>query len=179
MATGFEAASTNRIVELFGGSKATLFRYYPTKQLLLEGVVLRIADRWTSAVDLRSLPAAQPEQWLNGCATRMLAWILGPEPLFVGRLAIAEGHKFPKLGKDFEQRAIRPLQAALAARLGEWHRAGLIRSVAPARDAERYLDLTFSGEVSRALYGRPRRSARSLARHRHECVALFLRGLRA
>ena len=179
MAAGFEAASTNRIVELFGGSKATLFRYYPTKELLLEGVLLRIADRWTSAVDLRSLPAAQPEQWLTGCATRMLAWILGPEPLFVGRLAIAEGHKFPQLGRDFERRAIRPLQAALAARLGEWHRDGLIRSVSPERDAERFLDLMFSGEVSRALYGRPRRSARSLARHQQECIALFLRALRA
>ena len=178
MAVGFEAASTNRIVGRFGGSKATLFRYYPTKERLLEGVLLRIADRWARVVDLRSLPAANPEEWLAGCATRMLNWILGPEPLFVGRLAIAEGYKFPQLGRDFERRAIRPLQSALAAQLGEWDRAGVLRSVSPRRDAERFLDLTFSGEVSRALYGRPRRSARALARHRQECIALFLRGLR-
>ncbi len=178
MAAGYEAASTNRIVVAFGGSKATLFRYYPTKERLLEGVLLRIADRWLSAVDLRSLPAGQPEQWLTRCAIRMLGWILGPEPLFVGRLAIAEGHKFPALGKVFEERAIRPLRVSLTARLGEWHREGLLVSVSPDHDAEHFLDLAFAGEVSRALYGGPNRSARALTRHVHECVRIFLRGMR-
>jgi TetR/AcrR family transcriptional regulator, mexJK operon transcriptional repressor len=178
MAAGFEAASTNRIVAAFGGSKATVFRYYPTKERLLEGVLLRIADRWLSAVDLRALPVGQPEQWLTGCASQMLGWILGPEPLFVGRLAIAEGHKFPELGKVFEERAIGPLRVSLAARLGAWHREGLLISVSPEHDAEHFLDLTFAGEVSRALYGRPARSSRALTRHVHDCVRIFLRGLR-
>lgn len=177
MVAGFEAASTNRIVAAFGGSKATLFRYYASKEQLLEGVLLRIADRWVSAIDVRSLPADDPEAWLRGCADRMLAWILGPEPLFVGRLAVAEGHQFPALGRVFEERAIRPLHVALAARLREWHRRGLLRSGSPARDAEHFLDLAFAGEVSRALYGRPPRSPRALARHAQECVAIFLRGL--
>lgn len=178
MAVGFEAASTNRVVEAFGGSKATLFRYYPTKEQLLEGVLLRIADRWVSAVDTKGLPADSPEEWLTGCATRMLDWILGPEPLFVGKLAIAEGQKFPQLGKVFELRALQPLHRALATRLGEWHREGKLRSHSPERDAEHFLDLAVSGEVSRALYGRPPRTARALARHARECVAVFLRGLR-
>lgn len=178
MAAGFEAASTNRVVAAFGGSKATLFRYFPTKELLLEGVLLRIAERWMSAVDLRGLPAARPGEWLTGCATLMLASILGPEPLFVGRLAVAEGHKFPDLGAVFEQRAIRPTRHAVAQRLAEWHRAGLLCSESPERDAEHFFDLAFAGEVSRALYGRPPRGARALTRHVHDCVALFLRGLR-
>jgi AcrR family transcriptional regulator len=179
MAAGYEAASTNLIVAAFGGSKATLFRYYPTKERLLEGVLLRIADRWLSAVDLRGLPPGDPEQWLTGCAVRMLGWVLGPEPLFVGRLAIAEGHKFPELGKVFEDRAIRPMRTSLSSRLGEWHREGLLVSASPDLDAEHFLDLTFAGEVSRALYGRPARSARALTRHVRECVRIYLRGMRS
>lgn len=178
MAAGYEAASTNQIVARFGGSKATLFRYYPTKERLLEGVLLRIADRWARAVDLRDVAADDPEAWLAECGRRALAWILGPEPLFVGRLAIAEGHKFPRLGRVFGQRAIDPLQRELAARLAEWHRKGRLHSASPRRDAEHFLDLAVSGEVSRALYGRPPRTARARNRHLRECVGLFLRGLR-
>lgn len=178
MAVGYEAASTNQIVARFGGSKATLFRYYPTKERLLEGVLLRIADRWARAVDLRDVAADDPEAWLAECGRRALAWILGAEPMFVGRLAIAEGHKFPRLGAVFGQRAIEPLQRELAARLAGWHRKGRLHSISPRRDAEHFLDLAISGEVSRALYGRPLRTARARNRHLRECVALFLRGLR-
>jgi AcrR family transcriptional regulator len=31
MSCGYAEASTNRVLERFGGSKATLFRHYPTK----------------------------------------------------------------------------------------------------------------------------------------------------
>jgi AcrR family transcriptional regulator len=67
---GYEPASTNRIVQRFGGSKATLFRYFPSKQALLEAVVQRVAAQWRETVDVKSIPAL--EKIFRGTAGRPL-----------------------------------------------------------------------------------------------------------
>lgn len=176
-AAGYEAASTNSITAGFGGSKATLFRYYATKEQLLEAVLRRIASRWRNTIDLDALPDEDPRSWLEGCGKQTLRWILGPEPLFVGRLAIAEGHRFPALDHIFVELAVEPLQAALSARLAAWTHQRKLRSVSPASDAELFFDLVVSGEVSRALYGGRRRSAQASMRRLRRAVDLFLSGL--
>lgn len=174
MTHGYEAASTNRIVAGFGGSKATLFRHFPTKQALLAAVVQRIAEGWEEAVDWRSIPDAPPQPWLVAFATRMLAWLLGDGPLFVGRLGIAEGHKFPGLAHVFHASAGAPLQQALARRLADWTHAQTLACADPAADAQRFFDLTFAGPVSRALYASERLAGAGLAAQVTGAVDLFL-----
>ncbi|MEY4377875.1 MAG: hypothetical protein RJB26_2425 [Pseudomonadota bacterium] len=179
MAVGYEAASTNRITKAFGGSKATLFRHFPTKEALLEGVIRAIASRWSVAVAAEAIPDGPPAEWLAAYARRTLDWILGEEPLFIGRLAIAEGHKFPSLQHVFAETAGGPLATALSERLAKWHRRGDLACSSPEGDATRFLDLTVSGLVSRALYRQPPLSAAERAEHVSRSVALFLDGCRA
>jgi AcrR family transcriptional regulator len=176
MAAGYEAASTNQITATFGGSKATLFRYFPTKEQLLEAVIRRIALRWQGAVAAREIEATAPKPWLIVFATRVLGWILQDEPLFVGRLAIAEGHKFPRLSQVFQEAAGGPLQAVLAERLHSWTAKGELACDDPARDAMQFLDLVVTGAVSRALYRQKAMTARELAVHVESSVDLFLNG---
>lgn len=176
MAHGYEAASTNRITRRFGGSKATLFRYFPSKEALLEAVVRRIAGGWRARVDSRLIPSDSPQRWLTVFGTRTLEWLLGDELIFLGRLGIAEGHKFPRLERVFQETAGRPLQAVLARRLREWSRAGGLDCREPRKDAERFLDLVASGAVSRRLYGSPPLSGSRLGAHVRGAVALFLHG---
>ena len=178
MAAGYEAASTNRITAAFGGSKATLFRHFPTKEALLEAVIRSIATRWRTAVAAEAIPDTPPGEWLAAFASRTLDWILGEEPLFVGRLGIAEGHKFPALRQVFAETAGAPLSAVLSARLAEWHRRGVLVCPHPDADATRFLDLTVSGLVSRALYRQPPLSAAERTAHVAGAVALFLDGCR-
>lgn len=173
---GFEGASTNRIARRFGGSKATLFRYFPTKEALLEAVVRRIAAEWRNQVDGRTLAQDSPQGWLSEFARRTLTWILGEGPLFVGRLAIAEGHKFPELERVFQETAGDPLKELLAQRLRSWTRAGHLDCRDPRADAEHFLDLIVSGPVSRRLYGQPLVSESKLKVHIERGVALFLHG---
>src|SRR5689334_20651314 len=97
MAEGYAGASTNRIVERFGRSKPTLFRHYPTKRALFEGVVARIASRWAEQVDWREIPADVPEVWLRSFAARALRWILSDDNIFVSRMAVSSGHEFPEV----------------------------------------------------------------------------------
>ena len=82
MAAGFAGASTNRILERFGGSKPTMFRHFPTKQRMFEEVVRRIADRWHDAVQWESIASDDPQIWLTEFAALALRWILSEDNLF-------------------------------------------------------------------------------------------------
>lgn len=176
MAHGYEAASTNRITDGFGGSKATLFRHYASKEALLGAVVQRIAMQWERALDWRSIPQGAPLEWLEAVGVRTLGWILGDEPIFIGRLAIAEGHKFPALEQTFEETAARPIRTMIATRLRRWTRAGLLDCAQPLADAQHWIDLVVSGAVSRRLYGAPRPTDARLRAHVRRAVELFIEG---
>src|SRR5262245_18385995 len=123
---GYAGASTNRIVERFGRSKPTLFRYFPTKRALFEGVVARIAARWAEQVDWREIPTGVPELWLRTFATRALLWIMSDDNIFVSRMAISSGHEFPEIAATYRSLAVDPIQRVIADRLRAWTKAGLL-----------------------------------------------------
>lgn len=178
MAEGFAGASTNRILERFGGSKPTMFRHFETKRALFEAVVARIAERWRDAVEMSDVSDAEPREWLERFAVRALGWILAEESIFVGRMAIAEGHLFPEVGETYRRHAVTPLNDLLAAQLAAWSLRGLLVCEDPERDALAFFDLTLAGMVSRKLY----RVAgsfddASLADHARNCVRIFLHGV--
>jgi len=176
MAEGYEVASTNRIVTAFGGSKATLFRYFSTKQALLGAVIQRIASRWQDRVDWHAIEDDAPRVWLVAFFVQILEWILGDDALFVGRLGIAEGHKLPELRGVFHETAGVPLQTALADQLLKWSGQGQLAVADPPADAQHLFDLVVAGAVSRALYGADRLSGAALDAHVRSCVALYLDG---
>ncbi|MEP7312265.1 MAG: TetR/AcrR family transcriptional regulator [Pseudomonadota bacterium] len=179
MRVGPEAANTNRIAEAFGGSKATLFRYFPTKDELLKAVVRRIASNWHGIVKWEDIDEVNPTEWLVAFGERTLTWHLSEDALFVGRLAVLEAGKSPLIRNIFPENASRPLHKALAQQLRRWNTAGALTSKNPKRDAKLFFDLTFSGAISRALYGVPKLTSRALSLHVRDCVHLFVRGLRA
>lgn len=175
---GFEGASTNAICAGFGGSKATLFRYFPTKEQMLEAVVARIASDWREAISHREIAATDPAGWLTGFAVQTLTWILSERLLFVGRLGVGEGRRLPRLQPVFTELASEPLRDLVAQRLADWSREGHLQVDDPQGCAVHYLDLVVAGPVSRALYGVERLEGEALRRHAASAVALFLSGVR-
>jgi AcrR family transcriptional regulator len=179
MAEGYAGASTNRIVERFGRSKPTVFRHFPTKRALFEGVVARIAERWSEQVDWRGIPTDVPDQWLRSFATRALQWVMSDDTIFVSRMGVAAGHEFPEIVNTFRSLAVEPIQRVIADRLRAWAKAGLLRCTDPKQDAEAFLDITISGLVSRRLYGVPDLSESEVRRHMERRVTIFLKGMEA
>lgn len=177
MAQGFAGASTNRILEGFGGSKPTMFRHFPTKRALFEGVVARIADRWSQAIDWQTIPDDSPRGWLLAFLSRTAHWILGEDNIFVGRMAIAEGHAFPEVGEVYRARALEPLERVLADKLGLWSAAGALASPHPELDAAALLDLTLAGLVNRRLYRLGEAPGdQELTAYMEQRIDLFLQG---
>lgn len=174
MEHGYAGASTNRILDRFGGSKPTMFRHFPTKRAMFEAVVARIAGDWSTAVDLRTLPD-DPRGWLTGYGLATARWILSEANIFVGRMAVAEGHAFPEVAATYRALAVDPIEQTLAARLAAWTGQGLLACADPAGDATAFLDLALSGMVSRRLY-RVESGDAELAPRVRRAVDLFLHG---
>ncbi len=177
MRVGYERANTKVMAERFGISKATIFRYFRTKQALFQGVIRRIALRWHEHIDWGSLREGDPSSWLSTFGFRALRWILTEETLFVGRMAIAEGPTHEEVRHLWPKYATGPIVAALVAELRKWQKAGVLSQGDCRQRAVAFLDLTLSGRVSRALYGHAERSDdTSLRRHVDACVQIFLAG---
>lgn len=180
MAEGFAGASTNRIVERFGRSKPTLFRYFPTKRAMFKGVVARIAARWSEQIQWQAIADDVPRVWLREFAQQTLQWVLNEDNIFVSRMAVAEGHKFPEVGAAYRAIAVEPIVRTIAERLNGWTKAGLLECDDPFRDAQAFLDLAIGGLVSRRLYGvHPKLSEAAAKAHIEHNVEIFLRGIEA
>lgn len=178
MEFGFARASSNRILQRFGGSKSTMFRYFPSMQALFKGVVERIAGSGPSAIDTTGLDEDCPESWLNDFSFRAAEWLLSDDNIFVGRMAIAEGHLFPEVQAVYVGLALAPMHTAVARRLLEWDRAGRVFAIDPQADAEKFIDLCVSGLIARRLY-RSEESfdLQSLKQHVTRCVEIYLKGV--
>ncbi len=178
MRVGYERANTNRIVQRFGGSKATLFRYFPTKKVLFEGVLRRIAGTWPGQIRWAEIAAESPEKWLIEFGCSALAWVLLEETLFLARTAIAEGALFPDLSPLFPSLVSEPWLRIVSEKLKDWTAADLASSTNPDRDALSFFDLALSGAVSRALYGIERlKTPAAIRAHITRAVRLYLQGV--
>lgn len=124
MAEGFERANIDSVQKALGGSKATIFRHFPTKRVLFLAVIERIATQWHACVKTDDLSLNDPEAWLIGFCRRVLNWILSDEPMFVGRATISNLASFPEIRTTFRHFAIEPIQFQIAEALRTWMNDG-------------------------------------------------------
>ena len=176
---GFAGASTNRILIRFGGSKGTLFRHFPTKAALFEGVIRRVGSRMLAEIKWEQLNARTPATWLGAFGEMALAAFLHDNALFFGRMVVAQGHAFPMVRDTFVATALAPMHVALADRLRGWTQQGLLACSDPEADAVLYVDVLVNGWVTRALFGFcPKRSGAFYRRESARAASLFLDGRR-
>jgi AcrR family transcriptional regulator len=176
-AEGFTGASTNRIARHFGGSKATLFRYYSTKAELFVAVMRRISERRVAKIDWDALDRDNPIVGLTEFASSALESSVSSDSLFVGRMVVAHGQEFPALRSAFTAMAITPVLDGLADFLRDCNLKGVLHCTDCDADAIRFFDLAVGGWTARALLGGlPDQSKAFLNAQAAESAALFLEG---
>lgn len=97
---GFAKTSVNAIVREAGGSLATLYAEFGTKEALFESVLCQRARRFFP--DARPRPptnGGEPEADLRALATHMLRRMLSEDGLSVYRICVHEAPHFPGLRK--------------------------------------------------------------------------------
>ena len=154
LAQGYAATSMSEIAGRLGGSKGTLYNYFPSKEALFAAFMTDACADPANAVfanlppigaDLRAALIELGEGLLN---------FLSREPtLSIHRLVVAEAGRFPELGRVFYETGPRRGEERIAVYLGAAMGAGQLRP-GDARDAGRWFrDLILSDIYTRRLWG--------------------------
>jgi len=151
---GYEGASIEEIVRRVGGSKASLYSYFGSKENLFWEVLNQLSDRFMTELAVPTQADADIEGTLAAIARRFLTIFLDPQRCRLFRTMIAESARFPELSRAFFERGTRA-RRAVANYLQLQHQAGRIDCPDPEMAAMQFLELVKGPPHSRVLLSLP------------------------
>ena len=139
---GYAATSMSTIATQLGGSKGTLWAYFPQKEDLFAAVLDQVTGifRETLADALR--PGRDCRTTLLDFSERFLAKMTNPDSIRLHRLIVAEGGRFPEIGQMFYARGPQIVLDRLSAYIEERMAAGDLRADDPMQAAMNLIQLT-------------------------------------
>lgn len=127
MREGYEGASVDDIARAAGVSKATLYSYFPDKEVMYKAVfraeLLRERIDCSAVGDL-DLPMAQVLRFTGHLIASHLTSDFG---ICMLRMSIAEAARFPDLAKEYYEIGPKALLEALVGRFRQWQHDGMLR----------------------------------------------------
>jgi len=169
---GYAATSMSTIATQLGGSKGTLWAYFPQKEDLFAAVLDQVTGifRETLADALR--PGRDCRTTLLDFSERFLAKMTNPDSIRLHRLIVAEGGRFPEIGQMFYARGPQIVLDRLSTYIAERMAAGDLRADDPMQAAMNLIQLTQMQQFKRiwGVVGTPTREEM----HEHALKALDL-----
>lgn len=98
---GYAATSMSAIADIMGGSKATLWAHFASKEELFAAVVDRQVDRFAESLTETLIGQAFSLPALRRTAVHFLEALLQPNAVQLFRLVIAAGERFPEVNEMF------------------------------------------------------------------------------
>ena len=152
-AVGFERASMSDIRARIGGSKATLYNYFPSKEKLFFEVMHQAkTHELEETVRALNADADDLKQELLHFGQRFLSVLYSPEAMAIRHLAIAESRR-SESGKMSFEGAILPLETQVAEFLKGVMKRGQLRTADAQIAAIHLLSLIESEFMQRGLLG--------------------------
>jgi len=111
---GVEATSMSEIAARLGGSKTTLYSYFPSKEELVLEILLTTGEKHGSAAFDALSSSDDARTGLETFGMEHLRFITDPDTIAILRLAIAEGGR-SDLGRTFYERGLETFERKLAA----------------------------------------------------------------
>jgi AcrR family transcriptional regulator len=163
MELGYAGASVDRIVQLAGGSKGTVYRHFGCKADLFAEIITALVARMTAPIEHQRPDAADTIQELAATLARFgqtyLDVLVQPQSLALYRMVMAEGANFPDLARVFYERGPGQVATQLADYLGALGGWELIPALEPDAGPEpevvarEFLSLVRSDLHLKALLG--------------------------
>ena len=175
LADGYAATSMSTIAARVGGSKATLYNYFSSKEELFAAVVSRkcgqietlLYDAQVEGGDFR--PAKQ------NFGERFIALVLQEDSVATYRMVMAESARFPELGRTFYDTGMKQGRARLAEYFEQAIADGVLRQCDSALMANYFFDLCMSGIHIRKLWNvQPVLSSENIRDNVARAIAIFL-----
>lgn len=145
---GYGATSIDSILELSGGSKATLYSYFPTKDDLFRAVIDEVL---ASAQEPQLETSADPRTTLIEFSVQRLEVLFSTRHHALLRLIIAERERFPDLAQMYYERAPLRVRAMLTAYFAELERRGVLDAGSADEAAEFLIGMMVHWWVMEAL----------------------------
>lgn len=156
MAQGYGATSMDAIAREAGVSKATLYAYFEGKDALFAAIVGEACARHA---DGRPCCPAETESDLAGTLARLgegyLSFLFRDEVVAIQRVVLAEGPRFPELGRAFYESGPRRMVQWLAGWFETLQRQGRLREGDASVAAEQFLALQRGMVFMRRMLGVP------------------------
>lgn len=141
---GYAGTTMSGIAAALGGSKGTLWSYFPSKELLFAAVIERVSSSFRAELTLILNPADAFELALERFCAQFLRKVTSAEAIALHRLVIGEAARFPEVGRIFHADALRRMQELLSQFLLSAMSRGLLRRVEPLRAAQHLTGLCMS-----------------------------------
>jgi TetR/AcrR family transcriptional regulator, mexJK operon transcriptional repressor len=138
---GYAATSMSQIAAKLGGSKATLYSYFPSKKDLFFAVTeAESAKTLEHLYDVGELPGDIREALLGFCR-RFIGLILSDDMIAFYRLVVAESVRFPEIGQACNELGFKRGLDRMEGFLRKAVAAGTMRKADTYKAAEFLLDL--------------------------------------
>lgn len=148
---GYAATTMSAIAAELGGSKGTLWSYFPSKEALfaacLDHATMAYRERLAQLLD----PQGDLTPTLFLLAKNLLEKVTSPEALALHRLVTSEGMRFPEMATIFFEHGPRHTRLMIAAFLEQVMKRGLLRRADPEQAARNFIALVLSGSHQQML----------------------------
>ena len=154
-ANGYAGTTMSSIASKVGGSKTTLWTYFPSKEELFAAVVDDIVAQYGDALAI-DLPLDEPVPDVLRTFGNLLMTKLTATPILsLFRLVVGEAERFPHLAETFYERGPRRGKGRAALWVGEKMVRGEIRMGDPMRAVQQFTGLCQSGIYQFAMLNLP------------------------
>jgi TetR/AcrR family transcriptional repressor of mexJK operon len=172
---GYAATSMSTIATHLGGSKGTLWAYFPSKEDLFAAVLDDVTASFRQNLDDALRPGRDCHTTLLDFAERFLLKILNPDNIRLHRLIVGEGGRFPEIGRLFYARGPQIVLERLSDYIRGRMEAGDLRSDDPLKAAMTLIQLAQTQHSLRLWGVAEIPETENVRAHATEMVALFNR----
>lgn len=172
---GYAATSMSTIATHLGGSKGTLWAYFPSKEDLFAAVLDDVTASFRQNLDDALRPGRDCHTTLLDFAERFLLKILNPDNIRLHRLIVGEGGRFPEIGRLFYARGPQIVLERLSDYIRGRMEAGDLRSDDPLNAAMALIQLAQTQHSLRLWGVAEIPETEDVRAHATEMVALFNR----
>lgn len=177
---GYAGTTMSAIAATLGGSKGTLWSYFPSKEQLFAAVIERVSNAFREELTVILNPADEVALALERFCAEFVRKVTSPEAIALNRLVMGETARFAEVGRIFHESAPRLTRDLLATFLSSAMARGLLRAGDPLSAAQHLTSLCMSGCHQRLMLGLiDRVDAEMIGRDVSNALDTFLRGYRA
>ncbi|WP_420137356.1 TetR/AcrR family transcriptional regulator [Sphingomonas sp.] len=142
---GFADTSMSTIASELGGSKTTLWSYFPSKDELFAAVIDSKIEAFRRVLDEALIPTGGTTAALSRFGHAFLNKMMAPQSIALHRLIVAEAGRFPTVGEAFSRCGPDRVRARLARYMEEEMAARRLRAGDPLTASRQFISLVQAG----------------------------------